>query len=135
MVFSPSTYGISSIMAEFEMAKNIFGKTFLPFETGKFLPFELFPTMFNSNNLQCNKLSCWVDGTDHIEQASDVPSTYYFVHNFLLDSLQKSFQFIYIFFHNFTKIRIMSFGCPKTQANNPLFYFQSIKIILGPSEA
>ena len=43
---------------------------------------------------------------------------YYFFHNFLQNFLQKSFQFIFFVF---------SFECPK-------FYFQSIKIILGPSD-
>ena len=33
-----------------------------------------------------------------------------FFHNFL----QKWFQFIFLFFYKFTKIRIKTFGCPKT---------------------
>ena len=58
---------------------------------------------------------------DHlIDQASDVPSIILF---------HKSFQFI---FYNFTKIKIKSFECPNSK---PLFCFQSIKIILGPSDA
>ena len=43
-----------------------------------------------------------------VDQASDVPSIIFF-HNFLQNSLQKSFQFIFLFFHNFTKIKIKSF--------------------------
>ena len=51
-----------------------------------------------------------------IDQVSDVPSIIFF-HNFLQNSLQKSFQFIYLFFHNFTKMKIKSFECPKSIRN------------------
>jgi hypothetical protein len=37
-----------------------------------------------------------------IDQASDVPSIIFF-HDFLQNSLQKSFQFIFLFFYDFTK--------------------------------
>ena len=57
-----------------------------------------------------------------------------FFHNFLQNSLWKSFQ-LFWFFYNFTKIK--SFECPKSKPSTHyfLFYFQSIKIILGPSDA
>ena len=51
-----------------------------------------------------------------IDQASDVPSIIFF-HNFLQNSLQKLFQFIFLFFYNFTKIKIKSFECPKSIRN------------------
>ena len=48
-----------------------------------------------------------------VDQASDIPSIIFF-HNFLQNSQQKLFQFIFIFFYKFTKIRIKSFECPKS---------------------
>ena len=87
-----------------------------------------------SNNLRYDTLGWWVDWMTKIDQASDVPSIIIF-HNFLQDSLQNSFN---LSLYNFTKIEIKSFKCPwvlRVQASNPLFYFQSIKIILGPSDA
>ena len=47
-----------------------------------------------SYNLQYNMLGRWDNRL--IDQASDVPSII-FVHNFLENSLQKFFQFIFIF--------------------------------------
>ena len=85
-----------------------------------------------SNNLRYDTLGWWVDWMTKIDQASDVPSIIIF-HNFLQDSLQNSFN---LSLYNFTKIEIKSFKCPwvlRVQASNPLFYFQSIKIIVGPS--
>ena len=42
----------------------------------------------------------------------------FFFHNFLQNSLQKSFEFIYfLLFYKFTKIRIKSFECPKSIRN------------------
>ena len=48
-----------------------------------------------------------------VDQASDVPSIIFF-HDFLQNSLQKSFQFIFLFFYKITKIKIKSFECPKS---------------------
>ena len=45
-------------------------------------------------------------------------SKYYFFHNFLQNALQTSFQFIFLFFHNFTKIKIKTFECPNYEKNN-----------------
>ena len=42
--------------------------------------------------------------------------------------MQKSFQFIFIFFYKFTKIKIKSFECPKSIRNYK-------KIMLGTSDA
>ena len=53
-------------------------------------------------------------------QMTDQPSFWcskyilFFFHNFLQSSLQKSFQFIFLFFCNFTKTKIRSFECPKS---------------------
>ena len=44
---------------------------------------------------------------------SDVPSIIFF-HDFLQNSLQKFFQFIFLFFYKITKIEIKSFECPKS---------------------
>ena len=41
----------------------------------------------------------------------------FFFHNFLQNSLQKSFQFIFLFFYNITKIKIKSFESPKSMTN------------------
>ena len=51
-----------------------------------------------------------------MDQVFDVPSIIFF-HSFMQNSLQKSFQFIFIFFYKFTKIRIKSFECPKFMMN------------------
>ena len=59
-----------------------------------------------SDNLQYNIMGRWVKRL--IDQASDVPSRYFF-HNFLQNSLQKSFQVIFLFFYNFTQIKTKSF--------------------------
>ena len=44
----------------------------------------------------------------------------FFFHNFLQNSLQKSFQFI---LYNFTKIKIKSFECPKSKPATRCFIF------------
>ena len=44
-------------------------------------------------------------------------SKYYFFHDFLQNSLQKSFQFIFLFLYKITKIKIKSFECPKSKRN------------------
>ena len=59
-------------------------------------------------------------------------SKYYFFHNFLQNSLQKSFQLI---FYRFTKMKIKSYEFPKFKPATHLFYFQSIKIVHGPSDS
>ena len=48
-----------------------------------------------------------------IDQASDVPNIIFF-HDFLQNSSQKSFQFIFLFFYKITKIKIKRFECPKS---------------------
>ena len=59
-----------------------------------------------------------------VDQVSDVPCIIFFFHDFLQSSLQKSFQFIFLFFYRIIKIK--SFECPKS--------IKSIKkIILGTS--
>ena len=46
-------------------------------------------------------------------QASYVPCIIIFFHNFLQNSLQKPFQFIFLYFYNFTKVKINNFECPQ----------------------
>ena len=41
----------------------------------------------------------------------------FFFHIFLQNSLQKLFQFIFLFFYKITKIKIKSFECPKSIRN------------------
>ena len=67
-----------------------------------------------SDNLQYNKLGRW--DVRLIDQSSDFPSIIFF-HNFLENSLQKPFQFIFLLFYNFTKIKIKSFEGPKSMRN------------------
>ena len=80
-----------------------------------------------SDNLQYNTLGRWDDRL--IDQASDVPSIIFF-HNFFQNSLQNCFQFILLFFHNFTKIK-KSCECPKSNPATHCFIFN----LLGPSDA
>ena len=47
-----------------------------------------------------------------IDQASDIPTIISF-HAFLQNSVQKLFQFVFLFFHSFTKIRIKIFEGPE----------------------
>ena len=62
-----------------------------------------------------------------LDQMFDVPSIIFF-HNFLQNSLQKSFQFIFLFFYKITKIKIKSFECPKS--------IKSVKkMMLGTSDS
>ena len=49
-----------------------------------------------------------------VDQESDVPSIIFFFHDFLQNSLQKSFQFFLLFFYKITKIKKNSFECPKS---------------------
>ena len=63
-----------------------------------------------------------------MDQVSDIPSIIFF-HNFLQNSLKKSFQFIFLFSYNFTKIKIKTFECPKSIRNCEK------KILLGTSDA
>ena len=68
-----------------------------------------------SVNLQCSTLGCLNDGTNKYA-LSDVLSIIHF-HDFLQNSLQNSFQFIFLFFYNITKMKIKSFQCPKSIKN------------------
>ena len=54
-----------------------------------------------SDNLQYNTPGCWDERL--IDQASDVPSIFF--HNFLQNSLQKSFQFIFYSFIILQKLK------------------------------
>ena len=81
-----------------------------------------------SENLN-ETLGRWVDGTI-VSSTKHLMFQLYiiFFHNFLQNSLQKPLD---LFFYYFL-IEIKSFEFPKSK---PMFYFQSIKIILGPSDA
>ena len=63
---------------------------------------------------------------------SDVPSIGFFFKISCKILCKNPFN---LFFYNFTKITIMSFECHKSEPATHCFIFQSIKIILGPSDA
>ena len=75
-----------------------------------------------SDNLQYNMLGRWYNCL--IDQLSNVPIIIFF-YNFLQNSLQKSFHFIFLFFHNSTKIN--SFECPKSKQATHCFIFNLSK--------
>ena len=70
------------------------------------------PTIFNINTL-----GCWVTGTNDSSPKRLMFQVLFFSHCFLQNSLQKLFQFIFLFFYNFTEIKIKSFECPKSIRN------------------
>ena len=68
-------------------------------------------------NLSIYNIILWVAWT--MGQMNCPPSVwyskyYFFFHDLLQNSLQKSFQFIFLFFYEITKIKIKSFYCPKS---------------------
>ena len=62
-----------------------------------------------------------------VDQASDVPGIIFF-HKILQNSLEKPFEFIFLFFYKITKMKIKSFECPKSVRKYD-------KKILGTSDA
>ena len=87
------------------------------------LHFSAIPEIRQSTIYYAGLLGRW--DKQIVDQASDVPRIIFF-YDFLKNSLQKSFQFIFLFFYKITKIK--SFECPKS--------IKSIKeIILGTSDA
>ena len=52
-----------------------------------------------SDNLQYNTLVCWVAGTNDSSTKRLMFQVLFFSHNFLQNSLQKSFEFIFLFFY------------------------------------
>ena len=63
--------------------------------------------VLNSDNLQYNKLVCWVAGTNDSLTKHLMFQALFSFNNFSLNSLQKSFQSIFLYFYNFTKIKIV----------------------------
>ena len=66
------------------------------------------PTIFN--------IIYWVAGTKDSSTKRLMFQVLFFFHNFLQNSLQKSFQ-VTFFSYKFTKIKINSFECPKSIRN------------------
>ena len=64
--------------------------------------------LLKSDNLQYNTLGRWVSGTND-SATNRLMFQAFFFHTFLQNSLQQWFQFFFLFFYNFTKIRINSF--------------------------
>ena len=79
-----------------------------------------------SNNLQYNTLGRWINWTIVSLTICLIFQLLFLFQNFLQNSLQKFFQ-IFLFFHNFTKIK--SFECPKSKPATHCLNFQSIKLI------
>ena len=80
-----------------------------------------------SVNLQYNTLGCLDNGTNKSSTKRLMFQVLFFFHDFLQNSLQKSFQFIFLFFYEITKMKIKSFECPKSIKNYE-------KKILGKSD-
>ena len=86
---------------------------------------------YKCNNLQQNTLGRCVDGTI----VSLTKCLMFQVLFFFIISCKILFKNPFnLFSYNFTKIEIKSFELLAWTASNPLFYFQSIKIILWPSD-
>ena len=60
-------------------------------------------TIYKSVNLQYNTLGRLDDGTNESSTKRLMFQVLFFFHDFLQNSLQKSFQFIFLFFHKITK--------------------------------
>ena len=67
-----------------------------------------------SVNLQYDTLVRMDDGTNESSIKLLMFQVLIFFHDFLQNSLQKSFQFIFLFFYEITKAKIKSFDCPKS---------------------
>ena len=80
-----------------------------------------------SDKLQYNTLGSWVDRMIVSLTKRLMFQVLYFFYNFLQNYLQKSFQFIILFFHNFTKMKITSFECPKSNPATHCFLFNLSK--------
>ena len=74
--------------------------------------------MRQSSMIYAGSLGRWDDCLT--DQASDVPSIFF--HNFMQNSLQKSFHFIFLIFLQFHKIK--SFECPKSIRNYEKKYLE-----------
>ena len=73
-----------------------------------------------SVNLQYNTLVRWADGTNDSLTKRLMFQVLFFFHKILQNSLQKLFQFIYLFlyfFYKITKMKIKNFECPKSIRN------------------
>ena len=81
-----------------------------------------------SYNLQYKTLVRWADGTNDSSTKRLMFQVLFFFHKILQNSLQKPFQFIFLFFYKITKMKIKSFECPKSIRNYE-------KKILGTSDA
>jgi len=65
-----------------------------------------------SVNLQNNTPVRWADGTNDPSTKLLMFHVSFFFHKILQNSLQKPFQFIFLFFHKITKMKIKSFEFP-----------------------
>ena len=74
---------------------------------------QMAPMIINASIFNIIRWVAWTMGQMN-RQSSVWCSKYYFFHYFLQNSLQKSFQFIFLFFYKITKIKIKSFECPKS---------------------
>ena len=87
------------------------------------------------NLLEYNTLVCWFAGTNEPStQCLMFQALFFFMISFKI-CCKNGFNLFLYFFYEFTKITIKSFECPKVKPANHCFIFQSIKIILRPSDA
>ena len=70
--------------------------------------------LLKSVNLQYNTLGRLDVGTNEASTKRLMFQELFFFHDFLQIFLQNSFQFIFLFFHKITKMKIKSFECPKS---------------------
>ena len=70
--------------------------------------------LHKSVNLQINTLGRLDDGTEESSTKRLMFQVLFLFYDFLQDSLQKSFQFIFLIFYKITKIKIKCFECAKS---------------------
>ena len=74
---------------------------------------QMAESLLKSDNLQYNTLGRWVDGPNNSSTKRLMFQVSFFFHKILQNSLQKPFQFIFLFFYKITKMKIKSFECQK----------------------
>jgi hypothetical protein len=94
----------------------------LPVQINSSSPLQM-TSLHKSVNLQYNTLGCWVDGPNDLVTKRLMFQVLFFFHSFLQNSLQKFFRFIFLFFYNYTEIKIKSFECPKSIRNYEKKYY------------
>ena len=71
------------------------------------------PSIYNI----CITLVRWADGTNDLSTKRLICQVSFFFHKILQNSLQKPFQFIFLFSYKITQMKIKSFECSKSIRN------------------